>query len=70
MKGGNSTPVKKMCKCKYQAQLVPTFSQPELKVSPWFSLGVLQSSCCPLKGKAQTDNRAFCVPPGSHPARC
>lgn len=34
MKGGKSTLVKKkkMCKCKYQAQLVPSFSQPELKV--------------------------------------
>lgn len=44
MKGGNSTLVKKnvqMCKC--QAQLVPPFSQSELKVSPWFSLGLLQS---------------------------
>lgn len=59
MKGGDSTLVKKMCKCKYQAQLVPTFSQSELKVSPWFSLGLLQSLWCPLRGKAQTETEPF-----------
>lgn len=41
MKGGNSTLVKKYVQM-YQAQLVPTFAQSELKVSPWFSLGLLQ----------------------------
>lgn len=59
MKGGNSTLVKKCANVSIRLSLSPTFSQSELKVSPWFSLGLLQSLWCPLKGKAQTETEPF-----------